>query len=63
MSDADRELDRLQELLAAMPAEWKGMNVVELGGYVAALIVLPAYDPGVRMASRGLGFGSWLRGS
>ena len=45
MSDADRELDRLQELLAAMPAEWKGMSVVELDGYVAAVIVCPDTIP------------------
>ena len=45
MSDADPELDRLQELLATIPPEWKGMNVVELDGYVAALIVCPDTIP------------------
>ena len=45
MSDTDPELDRLQELLATIPAEWKGMNVVELDGYVAALIVCPDTVP------------------
>ena len=41
MSDADLDLDRLQDLLAAIPPEREGMNVVELDGYVAALIVCP----------------------
>ena len=45
MSDIDRELDHLQDLLATIPAEWKGMNVVELDGYVAALIVCPHTIP------------------
>ena len=41
MSDTDLELDRLQDLLAAIPPEREGMNVVKLDGYVAALIVCP----------------------
>ena len=45
MSDTDRELDRLQDLLATIPPEWKDMNVVELDGYVAALIVCPDTIP------------------
>ena len=45
MSDNDPELDRLQDLLATIPPEWKGMNVVELDGYVAALIVCPHTIP------------------
>ena len=45
MSDTDPELDRLQELLATIPPEWKGINVVELDGYVAALIVCPDTIP------------------
>ena len=45
MSDTDSELDRLQDLLATIPSEWKGMNVVELDGYVAALIVCPDTVP------------------
>ena len=45
MSNTDPELDRLQELLAAMPPDWKGMNVVELDGYVAGLIVCPDTVP------------------
>ena len=45
MSDTDRELDRLQDLLATIPPEWKGMNVVELDGYGAALIVCPDTIP------------------
>ena len=45
MSDTDPELDRLQDLLATIPPEWKGMNVVELDGYVAALIVCPDTIP------------------
>ena len=45
MSDADPELDRLQDLLATIPSEWKGMNVVELDGYVAVLIVCPDTVP------------------
>ena len=45
MSDVDPEIYRLQELLATIPPEWKGMNVVELDGYVAALIVCPHTIP------------------
>ena len=45
MSDTDSELDRLQDLLATIPSEWKGMNIVELDGYVAALIVCPDTVP------------------
>ncbi len=45
MIDTGRELDRLQDLLATIPREWKGMNVVELDGYVAALIVCPNSIP------------------
>ena len=45
MSDTDPELDRLQDLLGTIPSEWKGMNVVELDGYVAALIVCPDTVP------------------
>ena len=45
MSDVDPELDRLQDLLATIPSEWKGMNVVEPDGYVAALIVCPDTVP------------------
>ena len=41
MSDTDPDLDRLRDLLDAIPAESKGMGVVELDGYVAALIVCP----------------------
>ena len=41
MSDTDRNLDRLQELLDAIPADREGMGVAELDGYVAALIVCP----------------------
>ena len=39
MSDTDPDLDRLQDLLNAIPAERDGMTVAELDGYVAALIV------------------------
>ena len=42
MSDADPDLDRLQDLLDAIPAERERMGVAELDGYVAALIVCPA---------------------
>ena len=45
MSDTDRELDRLQDLLAAIRPKREGMNVVELDGYVAALIVCPDTIP------------------
>ena len=45
MSDTDPELDRLRDLLDTIPSEWKGMNVVELDGYVAALIVCPHTIP------------------
>ena len=41
MSDPDPNLDRLQDLLDAIPAERDGMTVAELDGYVAALIVCP----------------------
>ena len=41
MSATDPELDRLQDLLGAIPTERDGMTVAELGGYVAALIVCP----------------------
>ena len=41
MSDTDPDLDRLQDLLGAIPAERDGMTVAELDGYVAALIVCP----------------------
>ena len=34
MSDTDPDLDRLQDLLTAVPPEREGMNVVELDGYV-----------------------------
>ena len=45
MSDTDPDLDRLHDLLDAIPAESKGMNVVELDGYVVALIVCPDTIP------------------
>ena len=46
MSDIDPEVYRLQDLLlATIPSEWKGMNVVKLDGYVAALIVCPDTVP------------------
>ena len=45
MSDFDPEIYRLQDLLDTIPSEWKGMNVVELDGYVAALIVCPDTVP------------------
>ena len=45
MSDIDPELHRLQDLLDTIPSEWKGMNVVELDGYVAGLIVCPEAVP------------------
>ena len=41
MSDTDPELDRLNDLLSAIPAERDGMTIAELDGYVAALIVCP----------------------
>ena len=41
MSDTDPELDRLQDVLNALPAERDGMTIAELDGYVAALIVCP----------------------
>ena len=41
MSDTDAELDRLHDLLNAIPAERDGMTSAELDGYVAALIVCP----------------------
>ena len=45
MSDIDPEMYRLQELLDTIPSDWKGMNVVELDGYVAGLIVCPDTVP------------------
>ena len=45
MSDIDREIYRLQDLLDTIPSEWKGMNVVELDGYVAGLVVCPVTVP------------------
>ena len=41
MSDTDPELDRLRDLLNAIPAERDGMTVAELDGYVAGLNVCP----------------------
>ena len=41
MSDTDAELDRLHDLLNAIPAERDGMTIAELDGYVAVLIVCP----------------------
>ena len=41
MSDTDPDLDRLQDLLNAIPVARDGMTVAELDGYVAALIVCP----------------------
>ena len=45
MSDTDLELGRLQDLLATIPPDWNGMNVLELDGYVAGLIVCPDTVP------------------
>ena len=41
MSDTDPDLDRLQDVLNAIPAERDGMTIAELDGYVAAPIVCP----------------------
>ncbi len=41
MSNTDPDLDRLHELLNAIPAERDAMSIAELDGYVAALIVCP----------------------
>ena len=41
MSDTDTDLDRLQDVLNAIPAERDGMTIGELDGYVAGLIVCP----------------------
>ena len=45
MSDVDPAIYRLRDLLATIPSEWKGMSVVELDGYVAAVIVCPHTIP------------------
>ena len=45
MSDTDPDLDRLHDLLNAIPAERDGMTIGELDGYVAALIVCPDTIP------------------
>ena len=36
MSDVDRAPDRLQDLLATVSPQWKGVNDVEPGGCVSA---------------------------
>ena len=41
MSDTDPDLDRLNVLLHAIPAEGDGMSIGELDGYIAGLIVCP----------------------
>ena len=41
MSDTDPDLDRLQDVLNAIPAERDGMTIAELDGFVAAPIVCP----------------------
>lgn len=41
MRDTAPDLDGRQDLMGAIPAEREDMGVVELGGYVAALIVCP----------------------
>ena len=41
MSDTDPDLDWLQDVLNAIPAERDSMTIAELDGYVAALIVCP----------------------
>ena len=41
MSDVIDDLDRLNELLGAIPLECGGMTIGELDGYVAGLIVCP----------------------
>ena len=45
MTDTDPDLDRLHDLLSAIPAERDGMTIAELDGYVAALIVCPDTIP------------------
>ena len=45
MSDIDPEIYRLQELLDTIPSDWNGMNVIELDGYIAGLIVCPETVP------------------
>ena len=45
MTDTDPDLDRLHDLLSAIPAERDGMTIAELDGYVAALIVCPEMIP------------------
>ena len=45
MTDTDPDLDRLDDLLSAIPAERDGMTIAELDGYVAALIVCPDTIP------------------
>ena len=41
MSEVLEDLDRLNELLGAIPLECEGMTIGELDGYVAGLIVCP----------------------
>ena len=41
MSDTDTDLNRLQDVLNAIPAERDGMTIAQLDGYVAAPIVCP----------------------
>ena len=45
MSHIAPEIHRLRDLLDTIPPDWKGMNVVELDGYVAGLIVCPDTIP------------------
>ena len=45
MTDTDPDLDRLHDLLSAIPAERDGMTIAELDGYVAARIVCPEMIP------------------
>lgn len=52
MSDVLENLDRLNELLGAIPLECEGMTIGELDGFVAGLIVCPEARGGPRPSGR-----------
>ena len=73
MSEVPEDLDRLNELLGAIPLECEGMTIGELDGYVAGLIVCPepvlraeseAYAPVMEVDWRDgdLLWGPWING-
>lgn len=45
MSSSDRDLDRLDEILSALPQEDSPMTLSELDGYVTGLLACPDLIP------------------